>query len=111
MEYNRRKRHDNNKLYLFKNGNFYIFIGDDCNTINNYMVLKQTKFSKEYNKCGFPVSSINDYKRVFNNLNLNIEIIDEIKSNPIEILKSINIDNLNISEAKNILKDIKEYYE
>ena len=40
--------------------------------INDYMVLKKTKFSNEYDKCGFPVDRIDAYKRVFKNLNLKV---------------------------------------
>lgn len=28
------KQKDKEKLYLFKNGNFYIFLDDDCDYIN-----------------------------------------------------------------------------
>lgn len=111
-EYRRLKKRNNKKIYLFKNGNFYIFIGDDAEYINNYMVLKKTKFSNEYLKCGFPISKIIDYKKVFKNLNLNIEIIDNINDlNPIEGLKNINIVELNKEEAILLLKQIKEYNE
>lgn len=112
IEYLRLKRKDSKKLYLFKSGNFYIFIGDDANYINDYMVLKKTKFSKEYDKCGFPIDKIEDYKRVFQNLKLNIEIIDKIsENNPIDELRSIDISKLDKEEAINLLKEIKCYYE
>ena len=108
----RLKRKDDKKLYLFKNGNFYIFLGDDVDYINNYMVLKKTKFSNEYDKCGFPISKIDDYKRVFKNLKLNIEVIENVNdSNPLEYLKNCSIDDLNNKECKTLLKEIKEYYE
>lgn len=111
-EYLRLKRKDKKKIYLFKNGNFYIFLGDDAKYINEYMVLKQTKFSKEYLKCGFPINKIDDYKRVFKNLKLNIEIINEYgNKNPIEELKKCDIDKLSHEESILLLKEIKEYYE
>ena len=111
-EYNRLKNKDKDKLYLFRVGRFYIFIGDDVNTINNYMVLKATKFSHEYDKCGFPVDKIDDYMRVFNNLKLDVEVIDEIKDiDAINELKNINIDELSREDAINLLKEIKSYYE
>ena len=34
--YEHLKRKDDKKLYLFKVGNFYIFLGSDANYINNY---------------------------------------------------------------------------
>ena len=111
-EYNRLKSKNKNKLYLFKVGKFYIFIGEDVNTINNYMVLKITKFSNEYDKCGFPVERLDDYLRVFKNLKLDVEVIDEIQDiDVIKELKNINIDELSKEDALNLLKEIKSYYE
>ena len=111
-EYNRLKSKNKDKLYLFKVGKFYIFIGEDVNTINNYMVLKTTKFSNEYDKCGFPVERLDDYLRVFKNLKLDVEVIDEIQDiDVIKELKNINIDELSKEDALNLLKEIKSYYE
>ena len=110
--YEHLKRKDNKKLYLFKVGNFYIFLGDDANYINNYMVLKLTKFSNNYQKCGFPISKIDDYKRIFNNLKLDVKVFDNLNEVDIlEYLKQINIDNLSKEEAINLLKNIEDYYE
>ena len=50
------------------------------------MVLKKTVFSKDYMKCGFPKSSLDSYLKVFNNIKLNVEVINEI-SNPLYELK------------------------
>ena len=111
-EYNRLKGKNKDKLYLFKVGKFYIFIGEDVNIINNYMVLKITKFSNEYDKCGFPVERLDDYLRVFKNLKLDVEVIDEIQDiDVIKELKNINIDELSKEDALNLLKEIKSYYE
>lgn len=70
------KHSDNQKLYLFHSGKFYIFIAEDADLINQYVVLKKTKFTKETYKCGFPDSCIDDYLRVFHNHGLKIEIIE-----------------------------------
>ena len=111
-EYLRLKRKNKDKLYLFKTGNFYIFLGDDAHYVNDYMVLKITKFSNDYDKCGFPISKIDDYKKVFKNINLDVEIIDDYNAyNPIEKLMKMDIDLLNKEEAIDLLKDIKGYYE
>ena len=32
------KEENNEKMYLFKSGRFYIFLADDCDKINEYMV-------------------------------------------------------------------------
>ena len=70
------KREDSDKLYLFHSGKFYIFIADDVDRINQYVVLKKTKFTKEVNKCGFPDNCYDDYMRVFHNHKLDIETIE-----------------------------------
>lgn len=112
-EYLRLKNNDNTKLYLFKSGKFYIFIGEDCDLINEFVVLKKTNFCKETSKCGFPINSLKQYMRVFGNHKLNIEIIEEIKEinvekNIINILSGIDIDNITPFDAIVILKRLKD---
>lgn len=108
-EYLKLKEQDNSKLYLFKNGNFYIFIADDCDLINEYVVLKKTKLTKDIFKCGFPLNSLDNYLHVFHNHKLNIEIIQNINAESVEeILKKIDIDNITPVEALNKLKILKE---
>jgi DNA mismatch repair ATPase MutS len=110
--YEHLKRKDDKKLYLFKVGNFYIFLGSDANYINNYMVLKKTRFSNKYQKCGFPINKINDYKKVFINLKLNVKIFDNLDEiDTIEYLKKIDIENLTKKDAINLLKDIRDCYD
>ena len=70
------KKEDPNKLYLFRCGKFYIFLDEDCDFINDFVVLKKTPFTSNVFKCGFPDQSLEDYMRVFENLNLNVEIIE-----------------------------------
>ena len=55
------KAKDQEKMYLFRCGNFYIFLADDADFINNYVVLKRTKFTKDVMKCGFPIGSKDEY--------------------------------------------------
>ena len=110
-EYLKLKEKDKNKLYLFRCGNFYIFIGNDCDYINEYIVLKKVKFTNEIYKCGFPVNSIDNYMRVFKNHNLDIEIVEKLKNNEknvIEILKTIDVNNITPIEALIKLKELKE---
>lgn len=103
------KEEDAEKLYLFKNGNFYIFIAEDADYINNYVVLKRVKFTKEVFKCGFPINALDDYLRVFNNHNLKIEIIESIsEENVIDYIKSIDINNITPLKALEKLSIIKE---
>lgn len=111
------KNKDKNKLYLFRNGNFYIFLKDDCDYINEYVVLKKTLFAKDVYKCGFPVCSKEQYMHVFNNHNLNIEIIEnyeDINCNSyknddiINMIKNINLNDLTPIQAMNFLFELKE---
>lgn len=102
------KENDNNSLYLFRCGNFYIFIADDCDTINEYVVLKKVLFTKDIYKCGFPINSLNDYMRVFNNHKLNVQVIDEIDTNVKSYIDSIDINKITPLEALVILGHIKE---
>lgn len=104
---------DNDKMYLFRCGKFYIFIADDCEKINDYVVLKKVNFCKDVLKCGFPSNVLDDYMRVFRNQNLDIEIIEEIadgeKVNPIyEMINKIDIDNITPLDALIKLKEIKD---
>lgn len=78
-KYEKLKEKDREKLYLFKCGKFYIFLCDDADYINEYVVLKKTLFTKDKYKCGFPKESLYDYLRVFENHNLNIEIVEDEK--------------------------------
>ena len=95
------KEKDKEKLYLFKSGKFYIFIADDCDAINDYVVLKKVKFTNEVYKCGFPENVLEDYLRVFKNHNLNNNSI-------YDIIKNTDINKITPLEALKILENLKE---
>ena len=109
------KNQDSSKMYLFRVGNFYIFLADDAYKINEYMVLKLTYFSKNVEKCGFPVSSYEKYKKVFENLKLDVQLVMEdhdrmkLAVKILERLESINIENVSLKEAFDILYELKGY--
>lgn len=98
------KKENPNKLYLFHSGKFYIFIADDVETINQYVVLKKTRFTKEVSKCGFPDNCYDDYMRVFQNHHLDIEVVE---ANSIENSCSSN-SNLIVEKYFRIEKYIKD---
>lgn len=111
------KEDDSNKLYLFRCGNFYIFLAEDADMINNYVVLKKTKFTKEVMKCGFPVGSKDEYLKVFHNQNLNIEVIEnplmptditEREKFVLDHLKKLEVNMLTPIDAINKLKELQE---
>lgn len=102
---------DKDKLYLFRAGKFYIFIGDDCDTINNYVVLKRVKFTSDAYKCGFPENVLEDYLRVFKNHKLNIEVIEDVNNrneSVYEIIRNTDINKITPLEAFKILERLKE---
>lgn len=109
-KYKELKEQNSSKMYLFRNGNFYIFLDKDADLINEYVVLKKTNFTKDFQKCGFPVNSKEAYLKVFQNHGLNIEIIEKIEDNEeniFEQLKKTNIDAITPIEALNLLYDMK----
>ena len=70
------KNSDNNSLYLFKNGMFYIFLDSDAKFISNELNLKLTNLNDTVFKCGFPINSINKYSSILDNKNIRYKIID-----------------------------------
>ena len=70
------KNIDKNKYYLFECGMFYIFIDDDAYKISKYVPFKITKLNENIVKCGFPKNSIDKYMGIFENLELDVEIIN-----------------------------------
>ena len=105
------KKENSNYLYLFRSGNFYIFLAEDADTINNYVVLKRTKFCKEAQKCGFPIASLEEYLKVFKNHRLKIKVIDQIEEKSLDKainkLQKIDLDQITPIKALNILKELK----
>lgn len=105
------KEENNNKLYLFKSGNFYIFIDEDAKKINEITTLKLAKLNDNIVKCGFPGNALEKYKSIFKNLSIDFEIIEEVKLDKDSIIKKItNIDINSITPLKalNILSELKD---
>lgn len=113
QEYLNLKQNDSEKLYLFKNGNFYIFIADDALYISKITTLKLSDFSKDIKKCGFPVNSFETYNSIFQNLNLNIEIIENFRSTIhnekliMKKLSKLDVDKITPIKAIEILYELK----
>ena len=113
MKYLEKKNIDKNKYYLFERGMFYIFIDDDAYKISKYVPFKITRLNENIVKCGFPKNSIDKYMEIFNNLELDIEIVnnndkDVINDKIIKIIKDIDIDNISPLKAIEILYKFKE---
>ncbi len=111
-KYIKLKEQNKDTMYLFRNGNFYIFLKEDAERINEYVVLKKTKFCKEAMKCGFPVSSLEEYMHVFHNHGLDVQIISQVETTDVkealEKLKNINLDKTTPIQALQILKELQE---
>ena len=110
--YNNLKKDDLNTIYLFKNGAFYIALEDDAKLLSKEFDLKLTNLNKDAVKCGFPCASFDKYFLKLQILKKEFKIIDKdtisnattylenqkIK-NLIDEIKSIDINNLSVSEA------------
>ena len=113
MKYLEKKNIDKNKYYLFECGMFYIFIDDDAYKISKYVPFKITRLNENIVKCGFPKNSIDKYIEIFNNLELDVEIINNndrgvINDKIIKMIKDIDIDNISPLKAIEILYKFKE---
>lgn len=113
---------DYSKLYLFKSGIFYIFLAEDANIVSNTLGLKLTKFNDTVCKCGFPISASTKYCELLKIANFSFEIVDVSNnqkytineystsnqiSKLLEKINSIDIDNISIKEAYELLSEIK----
>lgn len=120
--YKNLKQNDNETLYLFKSGIFYIFLDNDAKIINKAFGLKLTNLNDKTVKCGFPSNSLQKYIRLLSSANYKIKIIDNstnisfklkdfvISNDIFELLKTIsnvNEDNLSIKDAFEFISNIK----
>lgn len=120
------KIEDPNYFYLFKSGIFYIFISDDAKIIAPLLDLKLTNLNSVIMKCGFPVSSSEKYFKKMEKLNLKVKIVTldddffnynfEKYLNTKEFFEcinnflNINIDNLSISQAFDLLYHLQNKF-
>lgn len=114
------KRINADKSYIFKNGIFYIILGEDADKLGPLLGLKLTNFNDKINKCGFPVNSFDKYKNRIDQLDVDYEIIEnadtsnELINNEllkkIKHIKKINLDNITPLEALKILKRLQESF-
>lgn len=121
--YKNLKQNDNETLYLFKSGIFYIFLDNDAKIINKAFGLKLSNLNDRIVKCGFPANSLQKYLKLLSCTNYNIKIIDNSNTISytvsdynldIEIKKllhnisNIDTETLSISEAYSLLNDLKD---
>lgn len=97
--YKEKKEQNSNKLYLFKNGNFYLALSEDFKIMHKELGLKITAFSREAEKCGFPISEYDKYIKFIKLLGYQCEVILNDVDQIIEDIKDIDINHLNVKTA------------
>lgn len=120
-KYKNLKSQNENKLYLFKSGIFYIFLDNDAIKMSNLLNLKITKLNENVVKCGFPVKSAEKYIQLIKLNNYDLDIVDSVYSsiyssndylltnNAKEFIQNIaKIDyyNLSVSQVFSLIEDI-----
>lgn len=78
--YNELKATNDNQLYLFKSGMFFIFLDNDAKLVSNELNLKLTKLNDNIVKCGFPINSFEKYSNLLKERGFEFSIIDENSS-------------------------------
>ena len=121
-QYNDLKKKDSTKIYAIRVGIFYNFLNEDAKYINEKIGLKITNLSPEIIKCGFPISSLDRYKKIFEKSKINYEIVDNLNQgvsstdylNNIEIkhiiekIKNLDMNNVTFHQAFDILLDFQK---
>lgn len=117
------KKANNNKIYLFKSGIFYIGLSEDAKVISELFNFKITNLNNEVTKCGFPEKKLEYYSSLLKQNNIDFEVIDlkyskienysdylnNIKfKNIINTLRNIDINNISFKEAFLILEKLSE---
>ncbi len=119
------KKENNEKMYLFKSGLFYVFLEEDAVKISKITTLKCTQLTPKVVKCGFPQNSLERYLEIFKELNLEIEVIqleesekkklsNKIRSGKIKSineLKSLDLNAITPIRALELLYTIKKEVE
>lgn len=110
------KKQDEDTVYMFKLGIFYIFLDTDAIKIGNLLNLKITQLNNEIVKCGFPVSAYDKYSNLLklNNVKFNvIDNINDVTDNTnfkkfLSKIRKVDVNHLSVSEAYKFIEDIKE---
>lgn len=120
-QYESLKKIDSSYIYIFRVGIFYNILNEDAKIMNEKLNLKITNLSPEIFKCGFPVSTLDKYKKILNEKGIKYKIIDNLPNNMnttdymnnVEIKHIINriinldMNNTTFQQAFNILLDIQ----
>ena len=102
-----RKKVYKSKRYLFKSGVFYYFLDEDAKYMSAKYNFKITSFGKNI-KCGFPVKALEKYLYIFNNESIELVKENSDKDKVIQLIESINLDEISPKEAYMLLVKLKE---
>ena len=116
------KKQDEQTIYLFKSGIFFIALDNDARTLSNTFNFKLGNLTDDIVKCGFPCSSFYKYYTLFESHNLKVKIVEPENSTLFSIneykqrdditellnfISSIDINNLSVSKAYELIEDLK----
>lgn len=107
-QYLKLKGGNKEKLYLFKSGNFYLFLDEDAKKISEELGLKLTSYSKDISKCGFPIGEIKKYTKFLDLLKFNYEIVTSDNDKVINEIMDIEINNMDERALKEVIIRWKE---
>lgn len=115
------KNTNNEKLYLFKSGIFFIALNEDAKKLSDIFGFKITNLNDAVTKCGFPSKRIDYYSSLLNKMDVDFDIIDfsttSAKSTKdyinsynfddiIDLLINIDFNNITFKEAFETLYDL-----
>ena len=79
-------------IYLFRIGVFYLFFNNDAIKFSKLLNLQIVKYGNNAIDCGFPVSAIEKYSKLINNLGYNFRIVvledSKLTNNPYRVYKT-----------------------
>lgn len=116
------KKQNSETIYLFKSGIFFLAIHNDAYLLSKIFKLKIGNLTDSIAKCGFPCSSLDKYVTLFKAHNLTIKIIETDKNiiynfkeymqntdiaKLLELISSVDINNLSITEAYCFIENLK----
>lgn len=121
-QYEQLKKENASCVYLFRIGIFYNILNEDAKLISEKLNLKITDLGPNIFKCGFPVSQLDKYILLLNNLEIKYKVVDNLPNNSnindymnnVEIKKILNkiynldMNNTTFQQAFNILLDIQD---
>lgn len=106
--YLKKKGENEEKLYLFPSGVFYIMLNQDAKKVSRELGLKLTKYSGDVIKCGFPKTEWNRYRKFFDLLHFEYEIVMDELEVILQELQKINMEECSEIELRNKIKRWKE---